>query len=72
MRLLLVEDNREIAGIVLEYFEACGPQLDYTADGRHGLKLASEQYFDVMILDIMLPGMDGYQVCRELRKRRIT
>ena len=72
MRLLLIEDNREIAGIVLDYFEAFGHQLDYTADGRHGLELASEQYFDVIILDIMLPGMDGYQVCRELRKRRIT
>ncbi len=71
MRLLLIEDNRDIAGVIFDYFEALGHAMDYTADGNQGLALATENAYDLVILDIMLPGRDGYSVCRALRERQV-
>ena len=71
MRLLLIEDNRDIAGVIFDYFEALGHAMDYTADGNQGLALATENPYDLVILDIMLPGRDGYSVCRALRERQV-
>ena len=71
MKLLLVEDHRQIADIIFEYFEIKGFAMDYAADGRHGLSLAEKGHYDVIILDIMLPHMDGLTVCRKLREQGI-
>ena len=71
MKLLLIEDHRQIADIVFEYFEIKGYAMDYAADGRHGLSLAENGHYDVIILDIMLPHMDGLEVCRRLREQGI-
>ena len=71
MKLLLVEDHRQIANIVFEYLEMKGHALDWAADGRHGLELAEKGFYDVIILDIMLPHMDGLTVCRKLRDQGI-
>jgi len=68
MKVLLIEDHRQIANIVFEYFEMKGYTLDWAADGRHGLELAENGYYDVIVLDIMLPHMDGLTVCRKLRE----
>lgn len=67
MKLLLIEDHRQIANIIFEYFELKGYAMDYAADGRHGLSLALKGYYDVIILDLMLPHMDGLTVCKKLR-----
>lgn len=71
MKLLLVEDHRQIADIIFDYFEMKGFAMDYAADGRHGLDLAEKSHYDVIILDIMLPHMDGLTVCRKLREQGI-
>lgn len=65
--ILLIEDNHDIAAMVGEHLEASGYQLDYAADGITGMHLAVTQPFDAIILDLMLPGMDGMDICRRLR-----
>lgn len=68
MKVLLIEDHRQIAEIIFDYFKMKGHVLDWAADGRHGLELAENGYYDVIVLDIMLPFMDGLTVCRKLRE----
>ena len=65
--ILLVEDNRGISEMVGEFLERRGYGLDYASDGVTGLHLAESNSYDVIILDLMLPGMDGLEVCRRLR-----
>ena len=65
--ILLIEDNRGIAEMVGEYLERRGYAVDYAVDGVTGLHLAVSEHFDVIVLDLMLPGMDGMDVCRKLR-----
>ncbi len=67
LRILLVEDDQGIAENISDYFEARGHVLDFALNGIAGLHLALTQAYDVMILDIMLPGMDGLTLCREFR-----
>ncbi|MDX1443976.1 MAG: response regulator transcription factor [Gammaproteobacteria bacterium] len=69
MRILLVEDHRDIAENIFDYLEPRGHTLDYAGDGVEGLRLALAGHFDVIVLDLMLPGKDGLQVCREFRER---
>ena len=66
--ILLVEDNRQIAEMVGEFLERRGYSVDYAADGVSGLHLAVSNSYDVIVLDLMLPGMDGLDVARKLRK----
>jgi len=66
--VLIIEDHRDIAAMVCEYFENLGYAVDYAADGVTGLHLAVSQHFDAIVLDLMLPGMDGIQVCEKLRQ----
>lgn len=66
--VLLIEDHRDIADMVGSYLEAKGYQLDFAADGVTGLHLAVVNDYDVVILDLMLPGLDGLQLCRKLRE----
>lgn len=68
MNILLVEDNRDIAELIFDYFEADGVTLDYAATGKQGLNLALEHDYDCIILDIMLPGIDGLTICQILRE----
>jgi DNA-binding response OmpR family regulator len=65
--VLLVEDNQDIAEMVYAFLERRGYALDYAADGVTGLHLAVTNSYDVIVLDLMLPGMDGIDVCRKLR-----
>jgi len=71
-RVLLIEDNREIAGVLFDYFECIGMELDYADNGELGLQLALDNEFDIIILDLMLPRMDGLTVCNQLRERGNT
>ena len=66
--ILLIEDNHDIAAMVGEHLEQSGHEVDYAADGITGLHLAVTEDADLIILDLMLPGMDGLQVCRKLRE----
>lgn len=65
--VLLVEDNRNIAEMVSEYLEGRGFGVDYAADGLDGYRLAVDNSYDAIILDLMLPRLDGVEVCRRLR-----
>ena len=67
MRVLLVEDEVGLANAIGRGLEAEGFQVDVVHDGRQGLERAREHRYAVIILDIMLPGMNGYRVCRTLR-----
>jgi DNA-binding response OmpR family regulator len=68
LRILIVEDNADIAENIGEYLEQQGHIVDFAMDGIGGLHLALTQDFDVIVLDIMLPRMDGLTFCRKLRK----
>lgn len=68
MKILVVEDNTDIAANIVDYFEDKGHIVDYAADGITGLHFAVTNDFDVIVLDLMLPGMDGLEVCKKLRK----
>lgn len=67
MRLLVIEDNRDIAANLGDYLEDRGHTVDYAADGVTGLHLAVVNDFDAIVLDLNLPGIDGIEVCRKLR-----
>lgn len=67
-RALLIEDNREIAGMLGDFFECQNIELDYADNGELGLKLALENSFDIIVLDLMLPRLDGLSVCQRLRE----
>ena len=66
--VLIIEDNRNISEMVGEYLESKGFEVDYAVDGLDGYRLAAENTYDVIILDLMLPRMDGLEVCRKLRE----
>ena len=66
--LLVVDDAPSIRGIVRDYFEAQGFGVAEAADGAAGLALARETDPDIVLLDVMMPGMDGFAVVRELRR----
>jgi DNA-binding response OmpR family regulator len=67
VRLLIIEDDATIAGNLYEFMQARGHVVDAAADGVTGLHLAVSQSFDVIVLDIGLPGMDGLAMLRKLR-----
>ncbi len=67
MLVLLAEDNRDLAASVLDYLEMQGFECDFAERGDHALQLAQETHYDAMILDIMMPGMDGLNLCQTLR-----
>jgi two-component system, OmpR family, response regulator len=67
MKLLLVEDDRKIATAVQRGLEAEGFSVEVSFDGEDGLWRATEGSYDLLVLDIMLPGRNGYQICADLR-----
>jgi heavy metal response regulator len=71
MRILVVEDEKKVAGFVRQGLEEEGYAVDLAHDGKDGLEKALDPVHDLIILDISLPRMDGLQVLRELRGRKI-
>ncbi len=67
--ILVVEDDRDIRAGLVDALESDGYQAVAAADGKQGLALARQQPFDLILLDIMMPGISGYDVCREIRRR---
>ena len=66
--ILVVEDEERIAGIVIDYLRQAGFAARHAPDGRSGLQLAESLQPDLILLDVMLPLLDGMSVCREIRK----
>ena len=68
-KILIVEDNPDIVANIYAFFEPKGFELDNAHNGISGLTLASNNRYDVILLDVMLPGMDGTQLCKTLRDK---
>ena len=66
--ILLVEDHHDIADLVCEYLEGCDYIMDHAADGITGLHLAVSNDYDAIILDLMLPGIEGIELLQKVRK----
>lgn len=71
MRILLVEDDTDLVWAIKSRLEQDGYIVDYESEGRSGLKRATAEPYGVIILDIMLPGIDGFEVCRSIRSQGI-
>jgi len=71
MRVLVVEDERRLAAALRRGLEAEGYAVDLAHDGREGLRLAREHPYDAIVLDILLPGLNGYRVCAQLREEAL-
>jgi two-component system, OmpR family, response regulator len=71
MRILIVEDETGLAETLREGLAAEGATVDIVNNGPDGLWAAGEHRYDVIVLDIMLPGLNGYEVCRRLRARDV-
>ena len=69
-KILVVEDEKNIAELERDYLEANGYEVEIALDGKSGLDRALESDFDLVILDVMLPGIDGFEVCRQIRKSK--
>lgn len=67
-RILLVEDHTDLAETIIDFLETMGAIVDYAADGFSGLHLACTKKFDVIVLDVNLPGIDGLEFCSRLRE----
>ncbi|MFC1488772.1 response regulator transcription factor [Thermodesulfobacteriota bacterium] len=72
MRLLIVEDDSKIASFIINGFRQAGFAVDHAADGKEGLQLALAVTYDVVIVDIMLPELDGLGLIGELRRQGIN
>ena len=70
-RVLVVEDNRDLAHIVAMHLEDLNMKVDKSYNGKDGFQLACKNQYDLILLDIMMPGMNGVDVCRELRNKKI-
>ena len=71
-RILIIEDEESIAELEKDYLELSGFEVEIESKGDVGLKRALEEEFDLYILDLMLPGMDGFEICKEIRNHKNT
>ena len=69
-KILIIEDDGDIAAIERDYLELSGYEVTVRADGVSGLTAALEQDFDLLLLDLMLPEMDGFTICRKVREQK--
>ena len=65
--LLLIDDDRSLASLVTEYCATGGFSITSALNGEEGIRLARQQYFQLIILDVMMPGIDGFEVLKRLR-----
>lgn len=72
MRILLIEDEMSLRTALVPLLQDAGYHVQSAADGTTGLERALTETFDLILLDIMLPGIDGFAICREIRKRGHT
>lgn len=71
-RILIIEDEEAIADLEKDYLELSGFEVEVANDGELGLKKAMEEDYNLIILDLMLPGIDGFEICRTVRDEKNT
>lgn len=71
-KILIVEDEVAIAELEKDYLELSGFEVEIETDGMTGLARALAQEFDLFILDLMLPGIDGFEICKQIREKKNT
>ena len=71
-RILIVEDEESIAELEKDYLELSGFEVEIENNGRVGLERALQEEFDLFILDLMLPGVDGFEICKKIRESKNT
>ena len=71
IHVLVVEDDFDLAASLIEYLELENIICDHAGNGVHGVELAAKGAYDVILLDVMLPMMDGYGVCETLRRQGV-
>jgi DNA-binding response OmpR family regulator len=71
-RILIVEDEESIAELEKDYLELSGFEVEIENNGETGLKRGMEEDFDLLILDLMLPGVDGFEICKKIREVKNT
>ncbi len=69
-RVLIIEDDKSIAELERDYLEINGFSCTISGRGDEGLELALNEQFDVIIVDVMLPGMDGFEICTRIREKK--
>ena len=69
-KIFIVEDEGAIADLEKDYLELSGFEVEVENDGNMGLQKALEEDFDLLILDLMLPGVDGFEICRRVRDEK--
>ncbi len=69
-RILIVEDETAIAELEKDYLELSGYEVEIAADGVDGLKKALNEEYKLLILDLMLPGVDGFEICKKVREKK--
>jgi two-component system, OmpR family, copper resistance phosphate regulon response regulator CusR len=72
MKILLVEDEPKVAAFIVQGLEESGHEVTLAYDGTIGLRFATKENFDLMIFDVIIPGLNGLELCREVRKQSIT
>ncbi len=70
-KIFIVEDEGAIADLEKDYLELSGFEVEVENDGNMGLQKALEEDFDLLILDLMLPGVDGFEICRRVRDEKV-
>ena len=71
-RILIIEDEVSIAELEKDYLELSGFEVEIQNDGEEGLEKALQEEYDLFILDLMLPGIDGFEICRKIREKKNT
>ena len=71
-KILIIEDESAIAELEKDYLELSGFEVEVANDGENGLKKSLAQEYDLIILDLMLPGVDGFEICRRVRAEKNT
>jgi DNA-binding response OmpR family regulator len=67
-KILIIEDNQDLARLVESHLRDLSFEVELTSDGQAGLAKAQADHYDLIILDLMLPGLDGIEICRRLRR----
>ena len=71
-KILIIEDEEAIAELEKDYLELSGYEVSIETNGESGLKRALNEEFDLFLLDLMLPGIDGFEICRNIREKKNT
>lgn len=68
-KILIIEDEKEIADLEKDYLEIAGFEVDVLIDGKDAIQVATEKKYDLILLDLMLPNMNGYEICKNIREK---